>query len=74
MYMYIVVLDDEIQNIQQQLRTEREINKRMVKEINDLKMQLKVQNDIDILSTRHGIECKDVGVQFSYLQPVSGTT
>ena len=51
----------------------------MAKEIDDLKMmveqlkaELKLMQNIDILSTRHGVECKDVGMQFSYLQPVSG--
>ena len=53
--------DDEMTELQkEQLRTEQEQKDDMTQ-------------DIDIIKTRQGVERKDVGIQFSYLQPVSGT-
>ena len=55
-----IVECDEMAKLQKQLKAEQEQNNIMAQEI-------------DILRTRQGVECKDVEVQFSYLQPVSGT-
>ena len=47
----------------------------MAKQIDDLEMKLKAEqekNNTD-LSTRQEVEYEDAEVQFSYLQPISGT-
>ena len=72
MYMYILVLTihdhslyteptlDEMTKLQKQSKTEQEQKDDMTQ-------------DIDVIKTRQGVERKDVEIQFSYLQPVSGT-
>ena len=52
--------DNEMTELNEQLRTDQEQKDDMTQ-------------DIDIIKTRQGVESKDIGVQFSYLQPVSDT-
>ena len=49
--------------LQQQLETERMMRKKMAQELDTLRTR----------PDRQGVETKDVAVQFSVLQPVSGT-
>ena len=55
--------EDKIQELQEELKAERKIKKKMAQELDTLQKR----------QDRHGVECKEVETQFSYLQPVSGT-
>ena len=55
--------EDKIQKLQEELKAERKIKKKMAKELDILQKR----------QDRHGVESKDISIQFSYLQPVSGT-
>ena len=64
--MNIILVGTELDyedKIQEELKAEQKIKKKMAKELDILQKR----------QDRHGVESKDIGIQFSYLQPVSGT-